>query len=627
MAIVLGSNIAALQAQRRLAGSTRTLEQTSERLASGQRINRASDDAAGLAIADALRADTRILTQGVRNLNDGVSLLSVADAALEGLTTIVTRLEELATQAASGTYGGKQRTALDSEAQALTKEYNRIIQSTDFNGRKLLNSSFGNLTLQAGVGTNATLSSNLGGVVGTGTFTAGSSTTIGWDVHDPVFADFNNDGFMDFANATPNGGALFVSLGRGDGTFASAVSYVEGNAAQPISVTAADFNNDSIFDIVTGNRNTGTLSVYLGRGDGTFASERTVSIGSNSNGVRSADFNGDGKADIISSDGVSTYSVLLGRGDGTFQTASTINMAASVVLTSFSDLNSDGALDLVLSSVSGASYVQVYMGRGDGTFAAGQTLSNFSAGTVAFGDFNGDGKQDFISAEAGSNYFGAFLGDGTGRFTFTALNLTGGTGPTSLNTADFNGDGILDLQLADRTSSDIRIFLGRGDATFTAGQTFSVPVGDLINSAIADLNNDGVLDILTNDRSAGVMSVFLGNTTQGTAGLLPFSLKTSAEARQAIPILKRTQDQLLLQRSKIGAFQSRISVATSAAQSAAEQYQTAESRIRDIDVAEEAATLVRTKILQKAAVSVLAQANIQPALALDLLNNAAKKER
>ena len=116
--ITLGSNIASLGAQRRLANASEKLGSVFERLSSGLRINRASDDAAGLAVSSSLNAYQRIYTQGVRNLNDGVSALSIADGAIGQLSNIVTRQNELAEQAANGIYTTVPRSALDREAQA-----------------------------------------------------------------------------------------------------------------------------------------------------------------------------------------------------------------------------------------------------------------------------------------------------------------------------------------------------------------------------------------------------------------------------------------------------------------------------------------------------------------------------
>ena len=120
MAIKIGSNLASLNAQRRLGDATNTLSGIYEKLSSGQRINRASDDAAGLAIADELNAKGRIYTQGIRNGNDGISLLNIADSAIDALSGVVTRIRELSEQSANGTYSNQQRAALDAEAQALS---------------------------------------------------------------------------------------------------------------------------------------------------------------------------------------------------------------------------------------------------------------------------------------------------------------------------------------------------------------------------------------------------------------------------------------------------------------------------------------------------------------------------
>ena len=108
MAVNLGSNISSLRSQRMLSLSSEKLSSTFERLSSGQRINKASDDAAGLAIADNLRTKSRVFTQGVRNVNDGISLLNIADGAVSQLTNITTRLTELAEQAANGIFGMTQ---------------------------------------------------------------------------------------------------------------------------------------------------------------------------------------------------------------------------------------------------------------------------------------------------------------------------------------------------------------------------------------------------------------------------------------------------------------------------------------------------------------------------------------
>ena len=178
MAITLGSNIASLQAQRRLATATDSLGKTFERLSSGQRINRASDDAAGLAIADSLRASQRVATVAIRNANDGISTIAIADSALGEIGNVLSRLAELAEQSANGVFSTTQRSALSNEFVALSSEVERIATTTQFNGVALL-SGGSTLTLQVGFNSGSTSQISFTGVQGTlqalGLATAGTS--------------------------------------------------------------------------------------------------------------------------------------------------------------------------------------------------------------------------------------------------------------------------------------------------------------------------------------------------------------------------------------------------------------------------------------------------------------------
>ena len=155
MAITVGSNIASLRAQSRLDKTDRALGKTFEKLSSGFRINSASDDAAGLAIAEDLKAKIRIGQIAVRNANDGISTISIADAALGEVQGVLARLGELAEQSASGTFSSAQRSALQSEFTALSSEIERIAVTTEFNGIKLL-SGTSSITLQVGFDSAAT---------------------------------------------------------------------------------------------------------------------------------------------------------------------------------------------------------------------------------------------------------------------------------------------------------------------------------------------------------------------------------------------------------------------------------------------------------------------------------------
>lgn len=179
MAVTIGSNIASLQAQRRLSIASERLGATYERLSSGQRINRASDDAAGLAIADALRANQRVASVAIRNANDGISTIAIADSALGEIGNVLSRLAELAEQSANGVFSTTQRSALQNEFTALSSEIERIAVTTEFNGVRLLSGN-STLVLQVGFNSGSTSQISYTGVQGTlaalGLATANSSS-------------------------------------------------------------------------------------------------------------------------------------------------------------------------------------------------------------------------------------------------------------------------------------------------------------------------------------------------------------------------------------------------------------------------------------------------------------------
>ena len=166
MSITIGSNISSLKAQRQLTKSTSSLSSTYSKLSSGMRINKASDDAAGLAIADSLKADQKIASVAIRNANDGISSIAIADGALSQVSDVLTRLAELAEQSANGVYSTDQRSALQNEFSALGSEIQRIALTTEFNGVKLLSGGAG-ITLQVGFDSNANSQIAIRNVTGT----------------------------------------------------------------------------------------------------------------------------------------------------------------------------------------------------------------------------------------------------------------------------------------------------------------------------------------------------------------------------------------------------------------------------------------------------------------------------
>jgi flagellin len=161
MALVINTNVMSLNAQRNLSTSGSQLATSLQRLSSGLRINSAKDDAAGLAISSRMTTQINGLTQAARNANDGISLAQTTESALQEVSNNLQRIRELAVQSANATNSDSDRSALDQEVQQRLAEVNRIATQTSFNGRKVLDGSFGNATFQVGANVGETISVGL----------------------------------------------------------------------------------------------------------------------------------------------------------------------------------------------------------------------------------------------------------------------------------------------------------------------------------------------------------------------------------------------------------------------------------------------------------------------------------
>src|SRR5438046_1343314 len=211
---------------------------------------------------------------------------------------------------------------------------------------------------------------------------------------------------------------------------ASAASYAVG--AGPYSVAAADLNGDGHLDLVVANSLANTVSVLLGRGDGTFQAARTfdAGLGGGPIWVEIADVNGDGKPALTTASvGNVMGAVLLGNGEATSQPPRITPFTVDPESIAVRDFNGDGKMDLAFANDDAPdAKVTVMLGNGDGTFQAAQRFSVGAAESesLAAGDFNGDGKVDLVVANAGSNDVSVLLGNGDGTFrpalTFPAGN-------------------------------------------------------------------------------------------------------------------------------------------------------------------------------------------------------------
>ncbi len=358
-------------------------------------------------------------------------------------------------------------------------------------------------------------------------------------------ADVNGDGINDLiavetsANSSSTAPGIFIFLGHSDGSFANPVEY--GAGTHPVSVAIDDVNGDGKLDLVVDDGNNGPNNIFtlLGNGDGTF--KTAINAGSSSSQLNYAylaigDFNGDGKKDLVLSDG----EILLGNGDGTFATSAfTLPIHLSVSgggVPVVGDFNNDGMLDVAMNlpSTSAAQVtegeVMVFLGNGNGTFTTGNSYVNIpNSGHMSTEDIDGDGNLDLIIGSgdngvysAGSNANGVFqflMGRGDGTFAGApgyqdvAYGGLNSVAPT-FAVGDFNGDGKPDILTDVESNNNIQgmvLLAGDGQGNFTQGPTIK---GDSPLALLAaDMNGDGKLDAVFAGHSASGYSVnvALGN--------------------------------------------------------------------------------------------------------------------
>ncbi len=348
-----------------------------------------------------------------------------------------------------------------------------------------------------------------------------------------VIADFNGDGLPDLAVA--NGGSANVSvlLQNSNGTFQAAVNYAVGNG--PEAIQTGDVNGDGKPDLVVINITDNTLSVLLGNGDGTFQTLATPTslpsgIGSllATTPLAVGNFNSDNYLDVavtVPLAQVGTYgiAVLLGNGDGTFQPPVTYALNARPSIVAVADFNNDGKPDIVAATSAGFS---VLLGNGDGTFQSPVNTAMTSAPTgLVIADFNQDGNLDIattITPPMAENYLNLLYGNGNGTFQVQPpLISTVGEGVVPVAAGDLNGDGKPDLIVifsmtgAPPGGGPVESLLNNGDGTFSVGTTLLGTVTAV--AALSDLQGNQKLDLIA---PHGVVSVFEGNG-DGTFSVFP----------------------------------------------------------------------------------------------------------
>jgi hypothetical protein len=323
-----------------------------------------------------------------------------------------------------------------------------------------------------------------------------------------ITLDANGDGKLDLAATVLDDSAISILLGNGDGTFQPPATYSANGF--PFAIVAGDFNGDGKIDLafssITSDQSTGFVSVLLGNGDGSFQSaNQEFDVGTNPLNLVTADFNNDGKLDLAVAvappgSGTPVVAILMGNGDGTFQGATDYSFTTGVADIKTGDFNGDGKLDLVAAIVDG---VSVMLGNGDGTF---QPPVNYPTAvqseSVVTADFNRDGRLDLaVQAVAGKGAVSILLGNGDGTFQNHVDYQLSGIG---LVAADLNGDGVLDLATSNGTVSTL---IGNSNGTFARAPGYFPASSAAFGIAAGDFNGDGRTDIVTADGSGNTISI------------------------------------------------------------------------------------------------------------------------
>lgn len=589
MALVINTNVSSMSAQRQLSGSGMALDRATERLSSGQRVNSAKDDAAGLAIANRMTSQVRGLDQAVRNANDGVSLVQTAEGALQESTNILQRMRELAVQSSNGIYNDADRTTLNAESKQLKAELDRIASTTSFNGKNLLDGSFGTSKLQVGAQAGQAIDLKVGNFTtnalgGSSTDIVGKSTTIAslqaltntagtaptWTVNDTDIGDLS-------AIATVNDALKVINTSLdGKGAVASAST-----------------------ELSAGNVGSGVLK----------AGTDTLTIA-----VKDADGN--------------TQSYVLTGTNNMDELVKKINSETSVE----AKLNESGKLVLTKAGSESITATDNTTGDAASGILDAAKVGNFA---VSFTDTSSDQKGVKIEATATAGNGALLLAGGFDEQSDTrdlqGADITAAAGTSNDGDIIINGVAIKSITFTNTAATDIAAVIKQLNAQ--SGQTGVVASAGSWKDGAAAASTTGIqltsisgedisIKYGENATAATVLTQFgfaERNAAEGSGSVSSVDISTQAGAQKAISILDKAIDQVSTQRADLGAVNNRLDFTVSNLANISEKTTAARSRIMDADFAAETANLSRSTVLQQAASAMLAQANQRPQNVLSLL--------
>lgn len=597
MALIINTNVASLNTQRQLMNSGNALDRATERLSSGQRINSAKDDAAGLAISNRMTSQIRGLDQAIRNANDGVSLVQTAEGALQEVTNILQRMRELSIQSANGIYSNPDRQTLNAEVKQLKLELDRISETTTFNGQQLLDGTLGNTKLQVGSEANQTIdvsigsfaTARLGGTSGdiVGVSVAGVGTT-----HATEIAALNalEDGDLKVNGTaikalTPDAATLNEAL-------ASINADLKGKGAEVASLVqvAAEAAGSGVL------RAPGeTLELKLVDGDGlsqTYTITGTNSMKElvakiNTETALEASVNDNGKL-VLTAPGASSLTITETVPAGTASPSGVTGADAGV----------HHNFALVFNDTSAEKQgVQIQYGTDPVTTAIADRVADLG---VDVNDVNGNliGADVTVAGPPGVLQAGDLIINGIPIGKITPAPAT----PTAAGTA---AEAIRVINLSSGETGVVAFLNGtEGIALRSAnGEEISIKYADTAVAA----------DVLA------ITGFKERNATEGVGSVSSIDISTYEGAQRAIGIIDKALEQVNATRADLGAVNNRLDHTMSNLANVSEKTSASKARIVDADFAAETAALSRAQVLQQAATAMLAQANARPQEVLSLL--------
>lgn len=619
---VINTNILSLNSQRNLNTSQNDVAQALNRLSSGLRINSARDDAAGLAIAERFTTQIRGLNQAARNANDGISLAQTGEGALAEVTNNLQRIRELAVQSVNATNSDSDRIAANREVTQRLAEIDRIAAQTSFNGRNVLDGSFGDALFQVGA--------NVGEAISLGLNTSVRTSAIG-------------------AVATAESVDLDTLIAK-KGTAAQASFDLSGllgkNYSGGAAATAAVFTGGVV--AATGNNFSGTTaSLVFTVSDGTTSSEVTLNTNLDTRAAVLTAIN-----TKLTTDGVAATAAVNGSGNLTITsnaqgtdaqvTISGITKGATApdilgTTTDTTEKGADKSIQLVFGDPSNDPVtvtIDADLSTGNKSAQADALVQEIRAALKAAGEgrefsVRKDGKPGVITVKD-NPVDKAFT---AGNFTLTDTDnaLGGGAGAQVAATASTagvkgtSGASALTLEVSDLTvrfGTDRAITIGKG--TYDTVEGFVNAVNRALGSnATAILDKDNVLSISSGKAitigGADATKVFAKTSFATSGDLSTTDISTVDGANSAIRAVDAALTTVSDLRSTFGAIQNRFQSTVANLATTTENLTASRSRIQDTDFAAETAALTRARILQQAGIAVLAQANSQPQAVLALL--------